>query len=584
MGGACLAALAAGLDVGVSPGADLPVMTAALAALLALSGPSRLHGAERRRVALALGGLVAVTLPAALAAGSPWTAFLGAPGSSLGIFQVVALGLLGCLAALNAEPVVAQARLMLPGLLVAEGALALVQVAAGRVPAGTFSNTTYLGQAMVVSLPFALLWLRERPRWTSWVTGAATLAVLILAESWVAAGVVATVMLLWALRASREAKGASDRRATARIALAVAAAAIVGLVALAAGASLGSRPAMWRGALAVLADSPLLGVGPDGFRVALAPHATVGLLRGEGFRAESFASLPADPHNLVLALLVSFGVVGAVGALVLVGMAIHRTARSPAGLGDFASALAVGGYAATTLLAPAPVQTLPLVLVAAAPLTARLLRVGDGAGSRSGSDPGRFSGALVRAVFAVAAGCALLVALHSGVRLWVGPLDGATEARDAARAQVWADVTGDPFALYVASWRWVATGSLLTDAEAARLALDDISAAVTAEPDNPFYRLDHARTLEILGHPAADVLEEYEAALALFPVWDDAHLELAEYLVFIGRPEEAREHVEFVLEHVPGQRRANEVAAGYFSAIGDDEKAMFYAEQAYGSP
>jgi len=84
------------------------------------------------------------------------------------------------------------------------------------------------------------------------------------------------------------------------------------------GGSLSTRAFFWGAAIRATVAHPILGVGADGFEVAAQRlmDASPGSVAALGLAYE-WAPVVQDPHNLPLALLVSFGLVGAAAALCL---------------------------------------------------------------------------------------------------------------------------------------------------------------------------------------------------------------------------------------------------------------------------
>lgn len=95
------------------------------------------------------------------------------------------------------------------------------------------------------------------------------------------------------------------------------------------------RTAIWREAIGLIADHPLLGIGEAQTKARLA----------------SAAGLFAQPHNLVLQAGLAWGVIGGAGFLVGVGYAFWRTFRRVWRSADIGSAAACGFVVATALLA-----------------------------------------------------------------------------------------------------------------------------------------------------------------------------------------------------------------------------------------
>lgn len=89
-------------------------------------------------------------------------------------------------------------------------------------------------------------------------------------------------------------------------------------------ASLGDRGPLWTSALEIVREHPVLGVGPDSFRLAWYPTRTIEQLAGGA------ALMITDPHNVVLYLAATMGLVGLAAGLWLVLSTLLAGWRNPA--------------------------------------------------------------------------------------------------------------------------------------------------------------------------------------------------------------------------------------------------------------
>ncbi len=204
---------------------------------------------------------------------------------------------------------------------------------AGRAFA-TFGNPDPL--AGYLAMPLALapaLALTERRAWlrVAWWTLAVACLVLIIASgvrgAWIAAAV-SLVLTATVLRRGRTDLARLDQMALAGAALAVVSVVVVGVFAGFGGMRLDERVASaldwrsgsvatrlntWRVAVEAVADAPLLGTGPDTFRIAWYRYRPVADIAVGGF-----AGVSSEAHSQPLQLAATMGLSGAVLWTVLV--------------------------------------------------------------------------------------------------------------------------------------------------------------------------------------------------------------------------------------------------------------------------
>jgi O-antigen ligase len=582
--GASLAAvprLASG--VGVFGGIDLPMALLAISTLVAAGTiavlPDRraaLIAPPGSRVALsALAVFVTVAASTALSS-SPAAALFGTPGSSLGALQLTVLLALGLGAAVLGPEVRGALLRIAPWMLLLQVVSVFPQVLSGAVPSGTLSNATYLSQVVLLLVPIVVtpaLRVRGTEAMWRWALGIAGVAGLGAAGARVGFAIGVVTLAVLGARAVRSSADAAERVRRGRILAAAAAAALL----IAAGLilagptrlarstdvteALANRPDMWRAGWTLVQRSPLVGYGPDGYRTALAPIAPVAMMAREGSASRDFGTLPTDPHDVVVAILVHLGLLGA-AAIAWLGYEVTRAIRGREPRASDGFGIAVLAYLGTVVLAPAPIQTLPLfVLVVAVAVGLSPVRAPDTAGGRSSAlalMPWVLGGAVALVVLALA-----LTRVYVGRQPEHGTRDDAMRAVRAA--QMW---RSEPFLYFLASWRLTAAGagdSLAADPAAMRAT---IARAVELDPRNPFYALDQARVLDVTGVDAATVRAAFERALELFPNSPEATREYAALLVRQGRPMDAEVFAKRAMEVAPNSAEAYRGAAEVYRALG----------------
>jgi O-antigen ligase/Flp pilus assembly protein TadD len=410
-------------------------------------------------------------------------------------------------------------------------------------PGGPFGSSAYLGSFAALALPIAVAVALDRSYRPVARSAAATATVLGTAAlvgsgARAAWGGALVAFLVWA--------GARPRRPTGRrhllgvvsvAAVLVAAAVATGVAdrvpALATDERGGVRGRIdeWRVASAVVADHPLLGVGPEGYRIAF-PDA----VDEEYEQAHGRSPLPDRAHSAVLDVAATTGVPGAVAYLALLGIVGAFALRGIRGRDRRITAAAVGvvGYFAQSLVL-FPVPELDVVAWLLAGLVV-------GATVRSG-EKRSYS---VSRVVPVALGVVGFAALMAGV------LDVAAD-RSARRA--------------------------LADAA-------DADRAMHLRPDALRYRLVAARAHEATG--TADgldaAIERLREARALSPGDPVAGTELGRLLLDRARRtgaavdiDQARRHLEGLAPRDP-HNAETQLRLGLARALDGDDAA---AEQAW---
>ncbi len=591
-----LAAAAMVLPAGAVQPTDVPMLALSVAAFAALlaAGTRPWGRPEARpwRVAVAAHAVLAALAAACVFSSQRWTALLGAPGSSLGLVQAAALVAVALFAAGARTRVREALTFVAPWALALECAIAVAQLASVESPGGTTSNSTFLSQVVLLLLPATLMPALSPAKVPASGARAARLGVaglalltLLLSGSRVgfAVGLAAAgaCVLVARGRAAPRALPSRARLGGASVAVLTAAASPVALLLLAPPerleSALASRPHLWASALRLLRGSPVLGAGPDGFRVGIAPEASARMSVIEGGVESTFGALAADPHNVVLAVLAS----GGVAVLLLVGWLLYEVfrnwaAQSVAGRLDAGAVIATTAFAATTVLAPAPLQT---ALLAAAVAGSSLLP--ERAPAKAAAS--RAVRALTdRAVWALGLAAALLLGAHAVTRLVVGPVEyGTLDAADAIRAQRAADVWRvDPFLHFWAARMWMFVGLERGVPAAAGSAARAADRAVELEPANPFYAHESALALDLFDGGEAATVERYQRAVELFPNWAECRLGFARYLLKRDRPLEAVVHALAGVALAPDSADAHELAASALEGVDRGDEARAHRETA----
>jgi predicted Zn-dependent protease len=177
------------------------------------------------------------------------------------------------------------------------------------------------------------------------------------------------------------------------------------------------------------------------------------------------------------------------------------------------------------------------------------------------------------ALRSVAVALALLVGAYGLTRLSIADRLSAPEPTAAQRAaDLW---RVDAFLYYNASIRWGYAAQQTPEVHQKQLDLVAIRRAVSLEPANGLYQLESARTLVSYGMPQAEVEAAYRKAIELAPASPAALSSYAEYLISLGRKQEAK----LLLDEAMRLARSTEAArvyAEYYRATGDEADALRY--------
>jgi hypothetical protein len=390
----------------------------------------------------------------------------------------------------------------------------------------------------------------------------------------------------------------SSRRWTGAKMAGVWAVSVAGLVALAAAvlvatgragavsAFLADRMRLWWPALRAIAHRPLVGFGPDGYDAGIYSFVTA---RGIN-PAAGFGQVSPDPHNLLLWVTVSTGLVG----LALFGWWLYEIVRNwvhqvrtGGGAGVFAPVVGTLAYGALAMTTPAAMQSMPVfVLVLASSLRPEANRI-------AAENPARRPGKRAHAVLEVSrawglAGSAarwlslalaVLLLLVAGTRLSIARVD-RQNLGDPRWTQTLADAWHfDAFLYYRASIDWGFAVGREPSLRQTRPDLAAIRRAVALEPRNPIYQTELARTLGFYGEPPSTVEPAFREAMRLFPGSPDAHAGYAEYLMSLGRMQDAGRVLEAGLAESQSVELLD-LAVAYYQKEGDVAKADRYAAAA----
>lgn len=517
-----------------------------LAGLVAAASLLRLDAqpASRSRLAYAWAAFLAWALVSAALSGRVWASLVGEVTNLLGWFSLAALTAVTMAAAARAGAVRGLLCSVAPIVVFGQTAATLVQLAMGTTPRGSLPNSTYLGEAVLLLLPFVLEADGDkdvigRPQRVALAVSA--VVTLAAAGSRVAA-VAGMAWLVWALVTRRDVTTRVRVLLAAGLVVAVAAGGLLFARAEVLGSlgadTLGERPQMWRAATLAVEARPILGYGPDGFVAGGVAVTTPELARREPVLV--FRPGAVDPHNVLAWVAVSTGVVGlALFAWALAELALAWRSRAAGGARVGPAAWAIGTTALVLLTAPLAIQVVPLMgLVLGVSVAPAALPHEEPTSQRS-------TRALRPAASVVLGFAALVLVLNAGTRLPLEVHGADVSPRLAGFAQAATDVWRfDPHLAHLASlhWGWVAASDRTVAARQPDLAA--IERAVAVDSRDPFVALERARTLRFYG---ADTTTVERAFLAAFDRWELYPLARAEYAVLLaqaGRDAEAREQLE----------------------------------------
>lgn len=471
-------------------------------------------------------------LVSVLTSGRGWSAFVGEPTNLWGWLSLAAATAVAIAAAARFEEVGAALAAVAPAVIVVELAIVLLQAATGQTIRGSLPNSTYLGELVVLLVPF--VGLRSDRTRSKAADALAVGAIAVVAASGARAATLSILAWFVAERVWRRARTARERLLTVGIAAIVAVGSALAfardeIAATFAASTWAERLLMWSDAWRAVLARPVIGYGPDGFVAGGTSVSTVERMRqGPVLLYHLYGT--ADPHNLVTWVGVSAGIVG-VFLVALTLVHVVRRWRENAELPEQRKAAiwALCMTAITLLTAPAATQIAPILG----------LVLGLSLEGARGAGTGRSPQALrwTPAVLGVMAG-----ALAASMLLRI-PFEEPSQSRSPriAQAALRAAETArfDPYLWYLASQHlgWAVRAGAASLDERPDLRAAENAAALDRR--NPFYALEVARTLAFYGAPSPDVDEAYAEAFRRWPAFPLAHAERAYYLATTGRRKEA---------------------------------------------
>ncbi|MDI6692561.1 MAG: O-antigen ligase family protein [Anaerosomatales bacterium] len=470
-------------------------------------------------------------LVSALASGRGWSAFVGEPTNLWGWLSLAAATAVAIAAAARFEEVGAALAAAAPAVIVVELAIVLLQAATGQTIRGSLPNSTYLGELVVLLVPF--VGLRSDRTRSKAADALAAGAIAAVAAS--GARTATLTLLAWfvAERVWRGARTARERLLTVGIAAVVVGGALAfardEIVATFAASTWAERLLMWSDAWRAVLARPVIGYGPDGFVAGATSVSTVERMRhGPVLLYHLYGT--ADPHNLIVWIGVSAGVVGVL-LVVLTLVHVVRRWREDAELAEQRKAAiwALCMTAITLLTAPAAMQIAPILG----------LVVGLSLSGAGGACEPRHPNVVRWALTVLGVVAAALVAFML-LRL---PFEEPSQSRSPriARAALRAAEAArlDPYVWYLASQHlgWAVRAGTASLDERSDLRAAENAAALDRR--NPFYALEVARTLVFYGAPSRDVDAAYAETFRRWPAFPLAHAERAYYLATTGRRQEA---------------------------------------------
>lgn len=503
------------------------ILSACAVAILLLT--VRVRPTVRGRIAAAAGIALAALLVSAIASAllaSPGSAIFGVHGRFQGLLTTALFALAG-IAGARGGATGSDVRLMgrvASVALAGQGALVLWQRVSDADPTGTMGNAVLAaGWLVVVSSLVAGFAIVERGRWravaiVASVLGIAALGATATRGAWLA-------LLLAGAVAALLARTRVVRLVPLAILVMLVGALLFGGPVVAsklnpADLALGSaatRLEIWEATGAMIADHPLLGVGPGRFIYEYPAYQTA-----EHARIEGGDTRADQAHGAIMHTAAETGLPGAVALVVLAGLALAAGVRG-ARRGDavsLAATIALSAFVAQAAFGISTVETDSLAWFLGGLLVAR--------GARADVAPTRRAGAthegtgLVRTAGVLALGCALAaawylsadIAYRRGTQAFEQARFGA--AMEAGQIAVRRNPLTD---IYRVAYADAAAYAAITgDAGAIERALDVVTAGLALEPESYDLAASRARLLarsESATPP--DVWSAFQDAFALYP-------------------------------------------------------------------
>lgn len=546
--GVCIASLVATISSqsqidAVDAAAVMLGIAALVAAGMLVSRPALV--VPRTRLGFAWTAFLAWALVSAVVSGRVWASLMGEVTNLLGWFSLLALTVVVVGVSAYAPSARRALEIAAPVVVFGEVAATIVELSLGAMPRGSLPNSTYLGQALLLVLPFVMVednGVLQLTRPQRLALGGATAVTLAAAGSRVAA-VVAIAWFVWVLVGRSGLSGTVKSVALGATVLAFAVGALTFARAEVLGSTgvetLGARPQMWRIAALAVAERPLVGYGPDGF--VSGGVAVTGEALARAGAALVFRPGTVDPHSLAVWVAVSTGVVGlALFLWTLVELVLSWRVRAAAGEDVAPAVFAVLGALAVFMTAPAALQVIPLLgFVLGTSLTPL-----PGRGDEPAADP-RQAGIVPPVALALMVAACLVFTANAATRFSLEKHGAEISPGRTGAAQAATDLWSfDPHLAHLASLHWGWAAAENPSIAAARPDLRAIERAVAVDSRDPFVALEYARTLRFYGAAPADL---ERAFLEVFERWELFPIARAEYAVFLaqqGRDDEAREQIE----------------------------------------
>jgi O-antigen ligase len=347
---------------------------------------------------------------------------------------------------------------------------------------------------------------------------------------------------------------------------------------LATGGTAGSgRLILWKEALEVIARHPLLGTGPDSYRLGWYVVRSV-----ESVRLSGIATVTEDPHNVVLLLAATVGIPAAFAAAGFIGASLYTSAQSAFARHGSADRLLYGGWwAALLALCAALILSANTIPVVVALLSAAGILMA--ARSRPASWPTwvRYILCGSAAVIAVVALCVATLTIWSDATLMHAQTvpDRVPLAGKAAMLAPWNAVAREQavFGSVEAAMRTIQSGRPEAPTEAA-LVEQQLNALIAENPYEYRNRIELAyflgQSASVLGDDAfRRAIEAANGALEVCPVSPEAAYLKATAQTSLGNPGEAVRTLDGVWDDDPSSPYAGVVFAEALLLSGDQSKA-----------
>ncbi|GEM_PF-3140400 len=542
------------------------ILVSIAVALAALATSCHTRDEPVGRVALPAVLLFALALASAFVNG-PASALWGVHGRFQGLLTLALMLVVGVVGAMSFR---GSMRFVAKAAAVAVVLQAIVigyQVLGGYTPDGTMGNRVLTGSwlAVLVSLCAAAAFV-ERGPWRNWLivaaaSGAVAMGVVSSRGAWFGL-IVAVVVLVAVVRPS-------VRRAAPVVALVL----LLGLGAVAsdtealsklnpaslASGSAASRLQIWRGTAAMVADNPVLGVGPGRYLYEFPMYQPT---------AHAIAEVadvrPDQAHSQFLQVIAESGIPAGLMSLLLISMVGSMGYRSARGR-DAASLMALVGFAAFVgqgVFGIATVETSALGWLFGGVLVGRsLIARGDtdSNSERDSAEPGVSRLALFSAITAAA------VALSAGWYL-VADASYATGLDRFQRADFSGAVAAHEEATRMNPYTDVyrvaqADAAAYLGGDAAGVAFDSLLEGLLLEPGSYDLELAQATLVSYTADPSV-VAEEYLEAVARYPLGLQVRLKTMVALAQADRSDEARAMAREVLKLYPDEPIAFDVLEG----------------------